>query len=143
MKFSKILIVVMLLSGLLGGFSPEIACSKDIRWQTFADGMARGKSENKMVFLHFYAEWCATCKVMEEKTFKDAGVIASLNMDYIPVKIDVDRNKKISEMFKIKLLPDTWFIAEDNEIIGHRPGYISPEQLKALLKMFREDVAGQ
>jgi len=143
MKLRKIIVVVILLLGLLSGFLPETAFSKDIRWQSFAGGMARGKSENKMVFLHFYAEWCATCKVMEEKTFKDAGVIASLNMDYIPVKIDVDRNKKISEMFKIKLLPDTWFIAEDNEIIGHRPGYISPEQLKALLKMFREDVAGQ
>ena len=133
----------MLLLGLLGAFLPEIAFSKDIRWQSFADGMARGKSENKMVFLHFYAEWCATCKVMEEKTFKDAGVIASLNMDYIPIKIDVDRNKKISEMFKIKLLPDTWFIAENNEIIGYRPGYISPEQLKALLKMFMEEIPGQ
>ena len=142
MKLRKIIVVVMLLLGLLSGFLPDIAFSKDIRWQSFADGMARGKSENKMVFLHFYAEWCATCKVMEEKTFKDAGVIASLNMDYIPVKIDVDRNKKISEMFKIKLLPDTWFIAEDNEIIGHRPGYISPEQLKALLKMFINEVPG-
>jgi thiol:disulfide interchange protein len=142
MKLRKIIVVVMLLLGLLSGFLPDIAFSKDIRWQSFADGMARGTSENKMVFLHFYAEWCATCKVMEEKTFKDAGVIASLNMDYIPVKIDVDRNKKISEMFKIKLLPDTWFIAEDNEIIGHRPGYISPEQLKALLKMFINEVPG-
>ncbi len=136
MKFIKILIVVMLLLGLSSGFLPETAFSKDIRWQSFADGMARGKSENKKVFLHFYAEWCAACKTMEDKTFKDPGVIAALNKDYVPVKVDVDRNRKISEMFKIKVLPDTWFFAGDNEIIGHRPGYIAPEQLKALLKMF-------
>ena len=46
-------------------------------------------------------------------------------------------------MFKIKLLPDTWFIAENNEIIGHRPGYIAPEQMKALLKMFLVQDPGQ
>ena len=136
MKFIKILIIVMLLLGLSGGFLPETAFSKDIRWQSFADGMARGKSENKKVFLHFYAEWCAACKTMEDKTFKDPGVIAALNKDYVPVKVDVDRNEKISDMFKIKLLPDTWFIEGNNEIIGHRPGYIAPEQLKVLLKMF-------
>jgi thioredoxin-related protein len=76
---------------------------------------------------------------MENKTFKDPGVIAALNQDYIPVKVDVDRNRNLSEMFRIKLLPDTWFIAADNEIIGHRPGYIAPRQLKLLLRMYAQE----
>jgi len=143
MKFSKILIVAMLWLGLSSGFLPEIAFSKDIRWQSFADGMARGKSENKKVFLHFYAKWCAACKIMEDKTFKDPGVIASLNKDYVPIKVDVDRNRKISEMFRVRSLPDTWFIAENTEILGHRLGYIAPEQLKALFKMFMVPDPGQ
>ena len=142
MKFMKILIVLILWLGLSSGLLTENAFSKDIRWLSYADGMARGKSENKKVFLYFYADWCATCKVMENKTFRDAGVVAALNKHYVPVKVNVDRNQKISEMFKIKLLPDTWFIAENNEIIGHRPGYIAPEQLRALLKMFMDEVHG-
>ena len=76
---------------------------------------------------------------MDRKTFRDPDVIKTLNKNYLPVKVNVDNDKKLSDMFKITLLPDTWFIAEDNEIIGNRPGYISPEQLKALLKMFLED----
>jgi len=143
MKFSKILIIVMVWLGLSSGFLPEIAFSKDIRWQSFADGMAQGKSENKKVFLHFYAEWCAACKTMEDKTFKDPGVVASLNKDFVPIKVDIDRNKKVSEMFKIKSLPDTWFIAENTKILGHRPGYISPVQLKTLLKMVMDQDPGQ
>jgi len=143
MKFSKILIVAMLWLGLSSGFLPEIAFSKDIRWQSFADGMARGKSENKKVFLHFYAKWCAACKLMEDNTFTDPGVIDSLNKDYVPIKVDVDRNRKISEMFRVRSLPDTWFIAENTEILGHRLGYIAPEQLKALFKMFLVPDPGQ
>ena len=139
MKFGRILIVMLVLIGLFAAFLPDVSFAKDIRWQSFDSGLARGKSENKKVFLHFFAEWCGTCKVMENKTFKDPGVIAALNQDYIPIKVDIDRNRKISEMFRIKLLPDTWFIAADNEIIGHRPGYIAPRQLKLLLKMYAQE----
>lgn len=139
MKFIKILLIALVVIALSGAVMPAIAGPKGIRWQSLSDAMARSKSENKKIFVHFYADWCGTCKVMEEKTFRDPGVIKTLNKNYLPVKVNVDKNKKVSEIFKINLLPDTWFIAENNEIIGNRPGYISPEQLKALLKMFLED----
>ena len=119
------------------------AFAKEIEWQSYADGIARSKFEQKKVFLHFYAEWCAACKVMEEKTFKDPGVIATLNENFISIKVDVDREKQTSEMFKVKLLPDTWFLAANKKIIGHRPGYISPQQLKVILKMLLDEEAEQ
>jgi thioredoxin 1 len=135
--------MVLILTVLSFGLSDNEAYANEIEWQSFAVGMARGKSENKKVFLHFYAEWCATCKVMKEKTFKDLGIIDTLNEDFIPVKVDVDKDKEASAMFKVQLLPDTWFIAENTKIIGHRPGYISPEQLKAILKMLLDEETKQ
>ena len=139
MKFTRILLTALVLVGLSGAFMTASADAKGIQWQSMRDAMARSKSENKKIFVHFYADWCGTCKVMEKKTFRDPGVIKALNRNYLPVKVNVDKNKKLSEVFKIQLLPDTWFLTEDNEVIGNRVGYISPEQLKALLKMFLED----
>jgi len=136
MKFGQILIVMMLLIGVLGLLLPGIAPAKDIQWQSYSAGMARGKTENKKIFVHFYADWCGTCKIMENKTFKDPGVIAALNQDYIPIKVDVDRSRKVAKMFRVKFLPENWFIAADSKIIGHRTGYIAPKQLKILLKMY-------
>ena len=139
MKFSRVLIIALLLTGLFGAHLPGTADARGIQWQTFSAGMARSKTENKKVFVHFYAKWCGACRIMENKTFKHPGVIAVLNQDYIPIKIDVERNKKIAKLFKVNLLPDTWLIGAKYEIIHHRSGYITPKQLWFLLKSYSED----
>ncbi|MBT8369830.1 MAG: DUF255 domain-containing protein [Deltaproteobacteria bacterium] len=143
MKLTKVRFIILIFFVASLGMLHNTAFSKEIDWQSYADGMARSKFEKKKVFLHFYAEWCAACKVMEEKTFKDPGVIASLNENFISIKVDVDREKQTSEMFKVKLLPDTWFLETNNKIIGRRPGYISPQQLKVILQMLMDEDTGQ
>jgi thiol:disulfide interchange protein len=143
MKLKSIGLIVLIFISLAQPFFESIASSKEIHWQAFATGLARGKFEKKKVFLHFYAAWCAACDVMENKTFKDSAVIASLNDNFIPIKVDVDRDKETSAMFRVQLLPDTWFLSGNGEIIGHRPGFIPPEQLKIILKLMMEEDTGQ
>lgn len=107
---------------------------KEIEWHSYDDGMARGKFEKKKVFLHFTAEWCYYCGVMEKETFKDPAIISSLNENFISIKVDYDRETKTSDFYRVRGLPDTLFIAEDGQIIGRRPGYIPPDLLKFILK---------
>jgi len=106
----------------------------EIEWHSYDDGMARGKFEKKKVFLHFTAAWCYYCGVMEEKTFKDPAIIASLNENFISIKVDYDRETKTSDFYRVRGLPDTIFIADDGQIIGRRPGYIPPQLFKRILK---------
>jgi thioredoxin-related protein len=106
----------------------------EIEWHSYDDGMARGKFEKKKVFLHFTASWCYYCGIMEKETFKDPTIISSLNENFIPIKVDYDRETKTSDFYRVRGLPDTIFIAEDGQIIGRRPGYIPPELLKRILK---------
>jgi thioredoxin-related protein len=42
-----------------------------------------------------------------------------------------------ASMFRVKGLPDNWFIGKEGEIIGHRPGYIPPDQLKNILTLIQ------
>jgi len=137
MKSSVIRWVFVLLLCLSVGVPSGVAVSQEIQWHSFNAGMARGKFEKKKVFIHFYADWCAACKAMQNSTFKDPVVIAALNENFIPVKVDADREVQTASMFRVKGLPDNWFIAEDGEIIGHRPGYIAPDQLKNLLTLLQ------
>jgi thiol:disulfide interchange protein len=119
------------------------AVSQGIQWHSYGDGMSRGKFEKKKVFIHFYADWCPSCRQMEKNTFKDPGVIASLNENFIPIKVNTDRDQQTANIFRVRALPDNWFIAEDGEIIGHRLGYIPPDRFSTLLKLMMDETGGQ
>ncbi len=67
--------MALVLTGFMLGFLHNPVSAKEIAWQSFADSMVRGKSENKKIFLHFYAQWCGACTIMENKTFKDPARI--------------------------------------------------------------------
>jgi len=136
-------ILILLLVICLVWWSDGVGSSNKIEWQSYSAGMARGKFEKKKIFLHFYADWCAACSVMDKHTFNDSSVIASLNENFIPIKVDVDREKETSAVYSIMAIPDTWFIAENGDPIGHRAGYIPPDQLKVILKMILDEATGQ
>jgi thioredoxin-related protein len=119
-------------------FASGSASSTGIEWHSYDDGMARGKFEKKKVFIHFTADWCHYCGVMEAETFKDPAIISSLNENFISIKVDFDKEANTSALYGVKGLPDTIFIAENGSIIGRRPGYIPPNVMKIILDTLLE-----
>ena len=113
-----------------------LADSTRIKWHPFKEGMVTGNSTSKKIFVNFHADWCGYCHVMEKKTFRNRSVVNYLNENFISIKVDYDKEKKISSLFRVKGLPDNWFFSEDGEIIGHRPGYIPPDVFLKILKSY-------
>ena len=141
MKIAKALVLLMVL--LAGAAASAQAAADKIEWHTYESGMARSRFEKKKVFLHFYADWCTYCAEMERKAFKDPAVIAALNRNFIPIRVDTERDQQTSSLYRVKGLPDTWFISESGEIIGHRPGYISTDQLMGILNVVMTGAAAK
>jgi thioredoxin-related protein len=135
--------MVLVLCGLMLGHLHNPAFAKEIAWTSFKEGIERSKSENKKIYLHFYANWCGACRIMESKTFTDPAVIAYINENFIPIKVNADREQEAANLFRVRALPDNWFIDEAGKPIGHRPGYIPPIKLKGILKMLMDESAGQ
>ena len=101
--------------------------------------MALGKSQEKKVFINFYATWCTYCRKMDTTTFKDAAVIAYLNRNFISIKVDVDKQRSVAAQYNISPLPDVWFISEKGEAIGNKPGYIPAKEMLPVLKFIQTD----
>ncbi len=80
--------------------------------------------QGKFVMLDFYADWCVVCKEMEEYTFTDARVLASLN-DVVLLQADVTNNdeqdRELLKTFDIFGPPAILFFGDDGkERTAHR-----------------------
>ncbi len=135
MKATIAALLLLLMAG-----SPHLSAAADrIEWHTYDAGMSRSKFEKKKVFLYFYAEWCTYCRDMDLKTFKDPAVVGALNRNFIAIRVDSDREQAAATLFRVKGLPDTWFLSESGAVIGHRPGFIPADQL---MKIFDVVLSG-
>ncbi len=141
MRIARAMIVLLCL--LAGGAESGLAAADKIDWHSYESGLARGKFEKKKVFLYFHAEWCTYCVEMDRTTFKDPAVIAALNRNFIPIRVDSERETAPAALFRVKGLPDSWFLAESGEVIGHRPGFIPAEQLMKILNAVMTAPAGK
>ncbi|MFI4918100.1 MAG: protein-disulfide reductase DsbD [Legionellales bacterium] len=79
---------------------------------------AIAKARGKPVMLDFYADWCASCTVMEATTFKDPRVVQALSHVAI-IKIDVTANnvqdKKILSYYHVIAPPTFVFFNAQGE----------------------------
>ena len=119
------------------------AFSEGIIWYSHDEGIANGLSKGKKIYINFHAVWCAPCKYMKKTTFSNPAVIAYLNEHFISIKIDVDKETKISRKYGASQIPDNWFLFKNGEIIGRRKGYIDPDMFMKILKSIQEDIGAK
>ena len=53
--------------------------------------LTKAVAEGRPVFLHFYADWCTSCKELERDTFTDADVQRTL-ANFVRLRVDVTAN---------------------------------------------------
>ena len=110
-----------------------------IQWFSYAEGRQRGEAENKKVFLVFNADWCRYCLQMEKETFQNPTVIAYVNRNFVPISVNSDKQQDIAEKYSVRGLPSTWFISENGDRIGNRPGYVAADEMLDILKYIGSD----
>ena len=96
------------------------------------------ESQKGPVMVDFRADWCVSCKELEENTFKDPDVIRALS-GYRLYRVDVTQNsteqKRIMKHFGIFGPPAILFFKDGKELRSKRvSGYKSPEEFLEIVK---------
>ncbi|MDP2877633.1 MAG: protein-disulfide reductase DsbD, partial [Holophaga sp.] len=99
--------------------------------QDFEGALKKAKAENKLVLVDIYAEWCAQCKELDEKTWPDATVQEWIAKNAIAVRIDTDAKRKdLQPLFKITGYPTVMLMdAEGKEVRPRLMGFEKPEAM--------------
>jgi len=104
------------------------------------EGFRQSEISQMPVLIDFYADWCRTCKELDEKTWPDPEVQTFINQ-YVLVKLDLTKNDEITRAYKTKynvIGPPTviLFDVAKNEIVRFEgfkpPGEVIPFLQKGL-----------
>ena len=94
------------------------------------------KIEKKPVFLDFYADWCAPCKVMEDGVFHDYDVAEFMNKNVINLKINIEKGQgaAIKQRMYVGPLPTVLFLDPEGNEIGRKEGIPLIADFKKMMK---------
>jgi len=95
------------------------------------------KTSNKPVMIDFYADWCVSCKELDEYTFKNPVVALKLNKFNL-VRIDVTKNdaedKKLLKRFNVFGPPAIMFFKDHKELKSLKTiGYKNADEFSGIL----------
>ncbi len=103
--------------------------------QDLEGALARARAEKKLVLVDIYAEWCAECKELDEKTWPDKGVKQWLTQNAVAVRIDTDAKRQdLAEKLKIRSYPTVILLDADGRELRRILGFQKPETMKAWLE---------
>ncbi len=101
-----------------------------------ASALAQARGTTRPVFIDFYAEWCAPCKIIEGKILPDSRVQAALD-GFIFVRVDMDIDLKAGHRFNVVGMPMLLVLSAQGEELFRHVGLIEPGDLAEQLLEIR------
>lgn len=111
-----------------------------VAWQrSDTEAFAEARREQRFVLLYLEAVWCHWCHVMDRKTYRDESVLAAIDANYVPLRVDQDARPDLASRYRDYGWPATVVFASDGTEILKRQGYIAPEPMARLLAAIVKD----
>jgi uncharacterized protein YyaL (SSP411 family) len=82
---------------------------------------------DRPVLLNLTAVWCVFCLQMEEETYADPARAATVNAEFVPVRVDVDRLPHVQERYIAGGWPTNAFLTPTGEVLWAGT-YVGPDE---------------
>jgi len=121
-------------SGLLPTAMVSRAQGQIVEWRyEYVSARKEAVEKGRPMVLDFGTENCFWCRQLDSRTFTDPVIIRLLNQQFIPLKIDANRNPNLTEALRIQNYPTMVFASSDGRVLGSQEGFVESPVLKDLL----------
>ncbi|MFH2044272.1 MAG: thioredoxin family protein [Pseudomonadota bacterium] len=119
--------------------SANTFAADSIKWHKYDEAKKLCSNNQAKLFIYFYSDSCRYCREMENKTFKDQTVTDIINNNFIPVKINGDKERNLTFTYRVRGYPGLFFIDDKEEVIFKNLGFIPPEMFISISKFVYTD----
>lgn len=139
MKGIKLILIALAAFVTLMHFAaPVTAGEHGVHWLTYEQGLEKQRELKKPMLLLFHLPYCYRCKDMERKVYKDSKVISFINQHFIPVEVDLDKEKQTAKLFEVNYTPTHVFIAPDGSTVLREKDVITKSRFERMLEYVAE-----
>ena len=118
------------------GTAAAAAVAAHITWieQDYEGALKQAKTQGKLVLVDLYADWCAQCKELDEKTWPDPTLQAWITRNAVPVRVDPDAKRKdLRPTFKAAGYPTVLLLDAEGRELKRILGFQPPDTMLKLL----------
>lgn len=95
-----------------------------VKSETLSDVLDIAEKEGKLVFIDFYATWCAPCKMMDKDVFPDKNIAAFFNKNFISYKVDGEKGngQNLAALYDVKAYPTLVWVDKKGRVMARTEG---------------------
>lgn len=113
--------IIILLFAIITAYGSIKAKAEGIEFEKgdWASVKAAAKANHKVIFIDFYTDWCAPCKVMAQTIFPLKDVGDFYNKNFVCVQINAEKGEGIAlrKKYSIGAYPTMMFTNDQEEIV--------------------------
>lgn len=106
----------------------KVSRSKEVEWNRWTPAIfEQAKKDKRLILVDFSAEWCGFCKKMDKTTWRDPQVLAVINENFIPVKVEDEVDPELAEKYRDYGRPAMIVLDADGKEVFKKTGYQTPQ----------------
>ena len=118
----------------------SFSSGQGVNWKKdFEAARKEAIAENRLMLLHFSADWCRPCKELEKFVFNSVRVSSAIESQLIPVHINTDNRPDLVKQYAIAEIPADVVITPEGRVVTKRK---SPKTADDYIRMVKNLPSG-
>lgn len=107
---------------------------------TFKEVLGKAKSEQKILMIDFFTDWCKWCVELDKKVYTDKDVVEFANKNQINWKIDAEKGEgiELAKKYAVNGFPTIVFVDGNGDEVDRIVGYMPAKDFLKRIKEFNE-----
>jgi uncharacterized protein YyaL (SSP411 family) len=116
-------------------FATSAPAADPVVWRTDYNAARKEAAEKGLpLFLVIGTDNCFYCRKLEAGPFRDAAIAGHLTRNFIPLKVDANKEPNLAKALKVQVYPTMVLAGADGKIVAFIEGFLETDRLEEQLK---------